>query len=116
MERLCQISDGATTPVNKVVGHTLRLALELKRPVHVCVLTTQFAYALIGFPVSKSGRNEGSGTVPTGKVTRFFKDHDISYHLGSTLQYKAGTDFDARLWNLKGSGEDLPQREQASHA
>jgi len=80
-----------TTPVNPVVGHTLRLALELRRPVHVCFLTTQFAYALIGFPVSKSGRNKGSGAVPTGKMTRFFKDHGISYHLGSTLQYKAGT-------------------------
>ena len=71
--------------------HTLKLALELNRPVHLCFLTTQFAYALIGFPVSKSGKNRGSGAVPTGKMKRFFKDHDISYHHGSTLQYKAST-------------------------
>ena len=80
-----------TTPSNKVARHTLQLALELNRPVHLCFLTTQFAYALIGFPVSKSGKNTGRAGVPIGKMKRFFKDHGISYHLGSTLQYKAGT-------------------------
>ena len=80
-----------TTPVNAVVRHTLRLALEPRRPVHLCFLTAQFAYALIGYSVSKSGRNTGSGGVPSGNMKTFFKEHGIAYHLGTTLQFKAGT-------------------------